>query len=346
MVCNKNLSIIIPVYKTEKYLPRCLDSVLAAYREDMEVLVINDGSPDESEKIITDYRQRYPDIFSYYKKDNGGLSDAKNYGLKRARGEYVIFLDSDDFVEPGMYREMLELAKTENADAVICDIYLDYEEDHSRRIIPCTGRAGSSVYHRVMDTWLMPASWNKMVKSDLYCGLDFPVGYNNEDVCVTPIVLTRAKQLRVIHKPYYHYVQRQGSIQNSGFSEKRFVILEMVKLAIDRMKEEELWKQQLVKDTLYFHQILSMAMYPIREIENMQEQERMLTVFMERTYEFFPDFMEVHSFLNIEKMRHPFMKWYWKISIKLLDKRHYHQICRFWKGCNIVFLTARKIGLS
>lgn len=343
---SKNLSIIIPVYKTEKYLPRCLDSVLKAYREDMEVLVINDGSPDDSEKIILDYQQRYPWVFDYYKKENGGLSDVKNYGLKRAAGKYVIFLDSDDFIEPEMYREMLKAAEDERADVVICDIFMDYEDGHSQRIVSCASEIGSCTYQRVLDTWLMPASWNKLVKSDLYCGLDFPVGFNNEDVCVTPVVLARAKHIKLLHKPYYHYVQRLGSIQNSGFDERRFVILEMVKAAMERMKDEDEEKRRMLKDTLYLHQVLSMAMYPIRETKDIRERERLLTIFMERTYQLFPDFMEARSFLELKRWGNPFMRWYRRVSLRKLAERDYHGVCRFWEGCNMVFRMAKKLGFS
>ena len=107
MDCRKELSIIIPVYKTEKYLSKCLDSVLKAIDNRMEVLIINDGSPDHSEEIILRYIEENPNVFQYYKKQNGGLSDVKNYGLTKAKGDFVIFLDSDDYIEPGIYRDML-----------------------------------------------------------------------------------------------------------------------------------------------------------------------------------------------------------------------------------------------
>lgn len=341
---KKKLSIIIPVYKTEKYLTKCLDSVLDAVDQNTEVLVINDGSPDHSEEIILQYVKQYPNIFVYYKKENGGLSDVKNYGLERISGEYVIFLDSDDFIEPEMYREMLKVAEQEKADVVTCDIYMDYENGAPQGVVYCTSSIKSSIYHRVLDTWLMPASWNKLVKSELYKGLEFPKGLNNEDVCVTPVVLARAKKISVINKPFYHYLQRAGSIQNSAFSEKRFVILDTVKLALQRMSDMDEEKQRILKDTLYLHQVLAIAMYPIREIENIQERERMLTSFMERVFTLFPDFMEARSFKNLVRWGNPLMRTYRKKSLKLLGERKYAEVCRYWEKCNKMFNLARRLG--
>lgn len=337
------MSIIIPVYKTEKYLAKCLDSVLNAVEQDMEVLIINDGSPDDSEKIILQYIENNPGIFQYYKKENGGLSDVKNYGIAKATGKFVVFLDSDDYIEANMYRDMLCIAHKENSDIVVCDIYMDYEDGTPQKIVSCTSDIQGSLYRRLLDTWVMPASWNKIVRKSLYDGLEFPTGLNNEDVCVTPISLARANKISIIHKPYYHYLQRAGSIQNSGFNEKRFVILDTVRLALDRMKECPLEKQTEIKESLYLHQVLAMAMYPIREQKNRQERERLLTVFMERTMELFPDFMETQSFDRLVHWGNPFIRLYRRISLQLLAQRKYHRICWFWEICNIVFSLADKL---
>lgn len=334
---NKKLSIIIPVYNTEKYLEKCLDSVVAAIDERMEVLVINDGSPDNSESIILKYVKRYPTLFFYYKKENGGLSDVKNYGLERAGGEFVIFLDSDDFIEPNMYRDMLRIAQDKQADVVVCDIYMDYEENIPRRVVSCQNDRRSTTYYKVLDTWMMPASWNKMVKRTLYEGLTFPKGLNNEDVCVTPVALARADHIAIIPKPYYHYLQRSGSIQNSEFNERRFVILDTVKLVLDRMKCENDVKQKQLKNTLYLHQVISMAMYPIREIDDFQERKRLLTLFMDRTFELFPDIMEAESLRELVHWGNILMRIYRRISLKLLEKRKYTEVCHFWSICNVGF---------
>lgn len=340
---KKKLSLIIPVYGTEKYLSKCLDSVIAAVDRQMEVIIINDGSPDNSEKIILDYQKKYPDVFTYYKKDNGGLSDVKNYGLSRCNGEYVIFLDSDDYVDKEMYKDMLEKAEEENADIVICDVIMNYEDGTPPSLVPCDNKNRKDKLYSVLDTWVMPASWNKLVKRELYLNLEFPKGLNNEDVCVTPILLAKAKRIEVINKPYYHYVQRKGSIQNSGFSEKRFVILDTVKIAIDRLNEIDQTKQQMVKNTLFLHQVLSMAMYPIREVEDIKERERLLEKYMERVYMLFPDFMDTPVFKELICWGNPIIRAYRRVSLQLLKKRKYYTTCIFWQVYNWMYALYRNL---
>ena len=201
------LSIIIPVYNMELYLKRCLNSVveaLSGLEEIAEVLIIDDGSTDLSEEIIRDYCGKYS-YMKQYRKKNGGLSDVKNYGLERAIGAYVIFLDSDDYVDPNMYKTMLNKIEEEEADVAICDIELTYDEFSKNSVHSCTTSSRKGTFAQVIDMPMMPASWNKIVKRELYDGLSFPVGKNNEDIAVTPIVLARASKIIVINQPFYKY---------------------------------------------------------------------------------------------------------------------------------------------
>lgn len=345
MDCKK-LSVIIPVYGTEKYLKKCLESVLNAIDDNVEVIIINDGSPDNSEIIIEEYLARYPNVFQYYKKENGGLSDTKNYGLERCHGDFVIFLDSDDYIEPNMYTDMLQLAMKENADIVACDIFMDYEDGRAAEQVSCRNYGRTDVLYSILDTWLMPASWNKMIRRELYKGLVFPKGLNNEDVAVTPIVLAKARKIVFTEKPYYHYLQRKGSIQNSGFNEKRFVILDTVKLALDRMNDLSNDKRQMVINTLFLHQVLAMAMYPIREIKNLKERERLLTLYMDKIYDYFPNFMETPSFKELIQWGNKYVRAYRKKTLELLGEKKYHKVCLFWSVVNVGFAICKKLNIE
>ena len=129
----KLISVIIPIYNTQKYLKKCIDSVESQSYNNIEIILVNDGSTDSSEKIIRPYLQKYENI-KYYKKENGGLSDARNYGMPYATGEYIAFLDSDDYVESTMYEEMYEGAKKENADMVECDFIWEYPDKRKEDI--------------------------------------------------------------------------------------------------------------------------------------------------------------------------------------------------------------------
>ena len=117
------ISVIVPVYNVEELLPKCLDSLVNQTFDDYEVIVVNDGSPDNSQKIIDDYYKKYPNIIKPLKKENGGLSSARNYGLKYATGEYVLYVDSDDYVSSDILEKMYSLGMRDNSDIVVCRSY-------------------------------------------------------------------------------------------------------------------------------------------------------------------------------------------------------------------------------
>ena len=339
-----DLSIIIPVYNTSQYLKKCLDSVVAAVNKcknrKIEILIINDGSTDNSDEIIKEYCKKNSFMKRYY-KENGGLSDVKNYGLERTGGKYVIFLDSDDYVEPDMYEEMLNKAEEEKADVVVCDLELVYDDASRNGYHSCTVPRDADMFAQVIDMTMMPASWNKIVKRELYDGLTFPKRKNNEDIAVTPIVLGRAKKIAVVHKAFYKYYQRTGSIQNSTFNEKRFVILETSKLCVDRIKIFDKEKQELIKGSVYLHQVLSLALYPIRR-EKFFTRYNMLKKYMTRVDELFPDIwdnFEIKEFVHWDAI---WIQWSRRITVALLKAKKYYILSIFWTFCNVIYDFTQK----
>lgn len=189
------LSIIIPVYNVEKYIKKCLNSIFKDFPIKTEVIIINDGSPDNSEKIINEFRKKYKEIV-YIKKENGGLSSVKNMGLKLARGKYIIFLDSDDYVSSNMYNTMLKKIIDTDSDLIYCDVLMTYEDNTVKYVTMKNWQRNDSLM-QILDGNLMAASWNKMVKKELYNELKFPEGLNNEDIAVSPQLFLRAKKNRI-----------------------------------------------------------------------------------------------------------------------------------------------------
>ena len=118
------VSIIVPFYNVENYIEKCLQSLVNQTLEDIEILLVNDGSKDRSEEIAKQFIEKYPNKIIYLEKENGGLSDARNYAIPHAKGEYIAFLDSDDYVETNMYEEMYNKAKKEDLDYVECDFFM------------------------------------------------------------------------------------------------------------------------------------------------------------------------------------------------------------------------------
>lgn len=220
---NKNkilFSIIIPVYNVEKYIIKCLDSVIEAIDNDCEIIIINDGSKDNCDKLIKEYIDKinkdYKDNITYIYKENKGLADTKNLGIEKSRGEYISFVDSDDRISVDFYNTARKYIK-ENYDVIIYDLYLDYENDSKRN---CTARAikedtNGNFIKKIMMGAMQGSSCNKIIKKSLY-KYKFPVGKEYEDVTVTPFILIDAKKIKYIPNPNYIYLQREQSIVSSN----------------------------------------------------------------------------------------------------------------------------------
>jgi len=208
------VSVIVPVYNVEKYLKTCLDSLVNQTLKELEIIVVNDGSPDNSQKIIDEYAKKYKNIHSYI-KENGGLSDARNYGAKLATGEYIAFLDSDDYVSHDMYKKMYEKAKSGNFDMVVCDLNYIYENsDKIERAYSNLKNDTTNIKNAMIN--LYPAAWNKIFKKSLLNkGVEFKKGVWFEDVEFIYRLLPHVKTIGVLHEPFNQYLQREGSITKS-----------------------------------------------------------------------------------------------------------------------------------
>ncbi len=236
----KKISIIVPVYNVEKYLNKCLNSLVNQTIDNYEIIVINDGSPDNSQKIIDDYAQNYPNIIKAFTKVNGGLSSARNYGLEKAVGEYVAFVDSDDYVDHEMFEEMYDKAFLENFDVVACNMNYIYKTKE----VVVTSSFKSDLYNendiRESLISIYPAICNKIYKKILFDDIKFKEGIWYEDVELTYRLFSKVKRLGVINKAYYQYLQRDNSITYT-FNEKVFDYISNWESIIDYYKVNNLY---------------------------------------------------------------------------------------------------------
>ncbi len=208
------VSIIVPVYNTEKYLKKCLDSLVKQTLKDIEILVINDGSKDNSKDIINSYAKKYKNIRAF-DKTNGGLSDARNYGIKKATGNYIAFIDSDDYVTTDMYEKMYKKAISKDFDMVVCDLNLVYENSEKKDRISSNVKNDTNNVKEVMRT-IYPVAWNKIFKKELFdLGIEFKKGIWFEDVEFLYRILPYIKSIGVVKEPFNQYLQREGSISKS-----------------------------------------------------------------------------------------------------------------------------------
>ncbi len=206
------LSIIVPVYNMEKYIERCLNSLINQSLVDFEVIIVNDGSTDKSKEIIMKYIEKYPYKFKYYEKENGGLSSSRNYGFKFASGKYIAFLDSDDYVEKNMYEEMINLALKEDLDLVECDYIWEYPDGKKRY-------DKRRKYTCIEDMIKRPrvVAWNRLIKRKIIekNNIRFPNGKIYEDLEFYFKLLPHLNRISYIPKYFVHYTQREDSISNN-----------------------------------------------------------------------------------------------------------------------------------
>ncbi len=330
MVENVELTVIVPVYDTEKYIDKCLKSALKATEGlNAEILVVNDGTKDNAGDIAKKYAEDYPKRLIYTEKENGGRADTRNYGLNLAKGNYITFLDSDDYIDNQMYRKMLEEAKAKEADLVVCDMVYEYEDDRLSSYQKCVGNR-EDLFQSLSDNTLMASPCNKIMKKELFEGLSFPTGENNEDVAVIPVVLGRSERLAYVPEGYYHYVQRHGSAQNSEFSKDRFVIVDVSRMALERIKELSDKRAEILKGSIYVYQILGIPFWQIRK-EPFKRRLALLKEYMDIVNKAFPDFHDNEYVREYgKKGKNRMTNVYRSICLNLNRHKRYFLLSVFW----------------
>lgn len=261
------VSLIIPVYNVENYIEKCLNSVVNQTLKDMEVIIVNDGSKDSSKQKIEKYLKKYPRI-KYLEKENGGLSDARNYGMQYATGKYIAFLDSDDYVEETMYEEMYNVAQKEAADMVECNFIWEYPDKKREDI--------GAVYNskREMVEKARVVAWNKLIKRELLekTGVKFPIGLRYEDVEFFYKLVPYLEKVSFVKKCFVHYIQRGNSIANTQNirTKEIFTVLQNV---ISYYRENGFYDEY--KDELefiYVRFLLCSSLKRICKIQNKEER--------------------------------------------------------------------------
>lgn len=206
----QKVSVIVPVYNVEAYLSKCLDSLLQQTLEQIEIIVVNDGATDRSLTIAEEYGQNYDNVTVYTKK-NGGLASARNHGLKYASGEYIAFIDSDDWVSPEMLQTLYEKGKKEGSDIVVCDIE-QVDENGNSFVIPQLDETIGDLKKAHMTA--SPGFCNRIFKKDFLdrVGFRFFEGIFFEDLAVHATLVAQAENISYVNKGFYKYFVRQGSI--------------------------------------------------------------------------------------------------------------------------------------
>ena len=259
------LSIVAAVYNLEKYLPRCLDSLVNQTLQDIEILCVDDGSTDSAPQIIEKYAKMYPDKIKTFHKKNGGEFTTRNYGLQRASGEYVTFVDTDDYVEPNWAEKLYTAAKTNNADLAVCGFErIDLE---TNKVVATNMTNFGNTVKQIdpKDDFILfinPAPWNKIYKREKIKDLEFLPFRGFNDTMFLASCYTRMKKIAFVPDVLYHYYLRYDSqihtVNEQDVNNLKKYLLEVKKLYIKSGKYDEM---KYLLDTFAFLHLGTSVMY-------------------------------------------------------------------------------------
>ena len=310
------VSVIVPIYNVEKYLEKCINSLLSQTLEDIQIILVNDGSKDNSGNIAREYEKNNKNRIIYVEKENGGLSDARNYGLKYATGDFVAFLDSDDYIEKNAYEEMYNKAIEENADYVECDFIWEFPNKiRVDKQYPYKNKKEMLSFVRVV-------AWNKLIKRQLITdnNLEFPKGLRYEDVEFTYKLIPFINKFTYVDKPFIHYVQREGSIANVQ-NERTAEIFTVLDNVIEFYKKNNIYEKY--RDELeynYARYLLCSSLKRMCKIKDKSIREKLLTESWERLNLNFPNWKENVILKTVNIGKNKYMRTVNKSTYKIYSK--------------------------
>jgi len=224
------VSVIVPAYNSEKYIVRCVKSIINQTLKEIEIIVVNDGSTDNTKDLIKNLALKDNRIIIINKK-NGGLSSARNAGLDIAKGEYIQHLDGDDWIESKACEDTYQYASKNSVDIVVCDYYRDNDKGGIKYIRDLKSEKSISSNEEYLRYFFqrktIPAVWNKLIKKELYKDIRHPEGiFQGEDVAVMPRLVLRAKKIEKLNKAFVHYIVNPDSITNYETTKKMYQLFE------------------------------------------------------------------------------------------------------------------------
>nr|WP_243284763.1 glycosyltransferase [Mediterraneibacter faecis] len=215
------VSVVVPVYKVEQYLERCVKSICEQTYQELEIILVNDGSPDRCGEMCEELAQKDKRI-QVLNKQNGGLSDARNAGVKLATGKYLLFVDSDDYIAKDLVEKTVTEAEKMACDMVLFDYYCVENGIEEVRTTQIPGGKVISLEKEHQLLLAPPAAWAKLFNREFYVKADcpFPKGLYFEDLATTPIFFLKAKRISYLKEPLYYYIIRENSIMTGKNYEK------------------------------------------------------------------------------------------------------------------------------
>ena len=295
---EKMISVIVPVYMVENYLTECLDSIINQTYKNIEVLLIDDGSKDNSGMICDRYAEAHKNIKVIH-KENGGLSSARNEGLKLARGNFISFIDSDDYLNTDMFSIMMEEQEKYNADVVICGRTYVYGDRQVVRAKSDVRKVmGSAEAIALMNTSILGyydvAAWDKLYRRELFENIEFPIKKLSEDWYTTYKVFDKANVIVYNSKPLYYYRQRENSITHN-----RTVNWDSMKASYEVMEYVKCKTPQYIKEAEFSYTFATVGV-----IDNLIEQRKInRSQIFELIQKIKPYLKETYTYPGLSKKR-------------------------------------------
>ena len=256
------VSVIVPIYNVERYLDKCLYYLVNQTLEEIEILCVNDGSKDNSQKIVNQYVNQYPNKVKSLIKENGGLSDSRNYGLEYATGQFVVFIDSDDWIELNSLETMYSLAVEKKYDVVVCGIR--NVNEYGKEI----GRFGVFSDEEITKEELLlqsNCSTNLLYKRTLLDNIKFPIGIWYEDLATVPVIVANCDKIGTVNRVFYNYLYRNDSITRT-YNTKILDIL----VAFEHIQSCQKYSNEYLKQLFALHTYFTVIR--ANQIENKEDQ--------------------------------------------------------------------------
>lgn len=318
------VSVIIPVYNVEKYLKKCLDSIIKQTLEDIEIIVVNDGSPDNSQSIIDEYAKKDKRIIPII-QENGRQGKARNTGLKIAKGEYISFVDSDDYLELNMLEKMYNEAKNNDSDIVICGHYVCYEDSNKKEIAIINDNLVQDTINNKHNKLLnIIAPWCKLCKKDLIIDneITFMEKIYYEDLAFSLKILALANKISFVNEPLYNYIVREGSTMTSSNLVRNLDIITAFDDAIKYFKKHNLYKKYyqelefLAIDNIYISTIVRIVRSKATNQEKMDIIKKLLN-FMNDNFSSYKKNIHIKELSKNRKLIYKLinLKQYWLIRL-------------------------------
>lgn len=255
------ISIVVPVYKVEKYLKRCIDSILAQTYQNFEIILIDDESPDNCPQICDEYAKKYQNITVIHQKNQSpGASEARNTGIELSKGKYIIFIDSDDYVHKSMIEILFNSLMDNNLRMSMCsykkvdNLFTDTEHIHLKNKLQLI--SDFDAMNLLIEDQTTSAVWGKLYDISLFNGVRFPIGKHNEDMFISPVLYLKAKEIAYNSIELYYYNQEGESLCRADFNINMIDMIDAIKTW---QLQTKLYYPELIEkvDIHYFSNLLN-----------------------------------------------------------------------------------------